>query len=189
VARLDKLLPVDLNAAQRAVYESIVGGPRAGAPRPFPLVDENGGLEGPFNAMLLHPPLGSALQALGAAIRYEGLLSGRAREMAILSVAVHWSSDFEWLAHEAVGRAAGLDDEDIASLRSGRCPVSATPVEQAVVATTKALMEGDLDDTAFSAAIDGVGLPGLFNLVTLVGYYQLLALQLRVFQVTPPDRS
>ena len=88
------------------MYRAIAGGPRASGP--FPLTDEKGHLRGPFNAMLLSPPVGLTLQAVGASVRYNTVLTDRVREMAILVVAAHWGSDFERESHEAVGRACGL---------------------------------------------------------------------------------
>ena len=119
-ARIPKLAPAELDPAQAELYQAIAGGRRAVGPQLFRLVDDAGRLEGPFNAFLLQPALGSALQALGSAVRYETGLDGRAREIAILVVANHWDSAFEWYAHEAVGRSLGLDDTDLAGLREGR---------------------------------------------------------------------
>ncbi len=48
------------------------------------------------------------------------------------------------------------------------------------------LRAGDLDDEAYAAGVAGLGEAGLFELVTLVGYYRLAALQLRVFRIDPP---
>jgi 4-carboxymuconolactone decarboxylase len=105
-ARIPRLAPAELDGEQRALYDAIAGGRRAQGPQLFRLTDADGRLEGPFNAFLLQPRLGSALQALGTAVRYETRLSDRCREIAILVVAAHWRSDFERYAHEAVGRAA-----------------------------------------------------------------------------------
>ena len=69
--RLRKLSPAELDEDQRAVYGAVAGGRRAHGPQLFRLVDADGGLEGPFNAFLLQPKLGFALQSLGAAVRYE----------------------------------------------------------------------------------------------------------------------
>src|SRR3954451_15798780 len=93
--RLGKLAPSALTGEQRVVYDAVTGGPRAQGPQLFRLVDEEGALEGPFNAFLLQPHVGAPLQALGAALRYQTSLSDRAREIAILVVAVHWESEFE----------------------------------------------------------------------------------------------
>ena len=186
-ARLPKLEPSALDAEQRSLYDAIAGGRRAQGPQLFRLADADGRLEGPFNAFLLQPRLGSALQALGAAVRYDTGLDDRCREIAILIVAAHWRSDFEWHAHEAVGRAAGLGDAELAALREGRHAELAG--RESVVARTAAALvtRGDLDDAEYGEAVGHLGPAGLFELLTLVGYYATLALQLRVFRVPAPD--
>jgi 4-carboxymuconolactone decarboxylase len=115
MTRLAPLTPDVLDEDQRRLYQEIASGPRASGARPGDLVESSGVLAGPFNAMLLRPELGSALQALGAAIRYRGALGGRARELAILVVAARWESEFEWRVHESAGRALGLREEELAA--------------------------------------------------------------------------
>jgi 4-carboxymuconolactone decarboxylase len=186
-ARIGKLEPSALDAEQRSLYDAIAGGRRAQGPQLFRLADAEGRLEGPFNAFLLQPRLGSALQALGASVRYDTGLDDRCREIAILVVAAHWRSDFERYAHEAVGRAAGLGDAELAALREGRHGELAG--SGSVVARTAAALvaRGDLDDAEYAEAVGHLGPSGLFELLTLVGYYATLALQLRVFRVPAPD--
>ena len=181
-ARLAGLLPGELDEEQADVYQAIIGGPRAAGPQAFALTDPEGRLLGPFNAMLLSPPVGLALQAVGAAVRYGSTLGGRAREMAILAVAAHWNSAFERDAHEAVGRAAGLTEQEMAALRTGAAPDVADPGERSVLRATRALLRhGALSDEEYADIVSAAGERGLFELTTLVGYYATLALQLRVF--------
>jgi 4-carboxymuconolactone decarboxylase len=185
-ARIRKQRPQDLDAEQRELYDAIAGGPRSQGPQLFRLADDDGALEGPFNAFLLQPRLGAALQAVGSAVRYQTGLTDRCRELAILVVADHWDSAFEWHAHEAVGRHVGLDDDEVAALRSHRYD-ALSGVERTVAETTRRLLvQGDLDDAAYGEVVDALGEPGVFELLTLVGYYATLALQLRVFRVPPP---
>ena len=127
--RLAKLDPESLSETQRALYESIARGRRAQGPQLFRLTDEAGRLEGPFNAFLLQPAVGTALQALGAAVRYETALTDRARELAILVVAASSGSDFEWYAHEAVARSVGVSDEELLGVRAGRHDVLTDELE------------------------------------------------------------
>jgi len=186
-ARIPKLDPASLDDEQRSLYDAIAGGRRAQGPQLFRLTDPSGRLEGPFNAFLLQPRLGSALQALGSAVRYGTGLDDRCREIAILVVAAHWQSAFEQYAHEAVARSAGLGDAELAALRDGRHGELAG--REATVARTAAALaaRGDLDNAEYREAVGEVGTDGLFELLTLVGYYATLALQLRVFRVPAPD--
>jgi 4-carboxymuconolactone decarboxylase len=186
--RLAKFAPEDLDDEQRELYRAIAEGPRAQGRQRFSLADETGALEGPFNAMLLSPAVGQALQALGASVRYGGQLSDRAREIAILTVAQVWDSAFERYAHEGVARSKGVSDAELADLRAGAVDAFTDPTELAVARTTLALAaRGDLDDEEYEYAVQALGTRVLFELTTLVGYYATLALQLRVFRVSLPE--
>ena len=186
--RLVKLPPQSLDDEQRALYDAIATGPRAQGPRAFPLTDGDGGLEGPFNAFLLQPRLGQALQALGSAVRFETSLSGRAREVAILVVAAAHDSTFEWYAHAAIARTIGLTEDELDALRAARFEVLPDEYERVVADTAHTLAtRGDLDDEHYARATAVLGRPTLFELLTLVGYYSLLAVQLRVFRVGAPS--
>jgi 4-carboxymuconolactone decarboxylase len=182
--RLRPLTPAELDDDQRELYDTITSGSRSTGPQAFGLAGGDGSLVGPFNAMLLNPPVGDALQRLGAALRYSGRLTARCREIAILAVAAHWDCGFERRAHEAVGAQVGLTAADLAALRAGSDPVLDDATEAVVLTTTRALLEdGDLDDAAYAVAADLLGDDLLFELTTLIGYYGLLAAQLRVFRV------
>jgi 4-carboxymuconolactone decarboxylase len=185
--RLPILPLAELNAQQRDVYHRIVHGPRSTGPRLSSLAGPDGGLIGPFNAMLYAPTVGEALQALGAAVRYGTSLTDRARELAILAVAHLWDSAFERRAHEAIGRSVGLGEDVIEALRAGGEPALDDPTERVVLDVARALLtRGDLDDEAFAGAREALGLPALVELSTLVGYYGTLALQMRIFRVGLP---
>ncbi|MFD0664801.1 carboxymuconolactone decarboxylase family protein [Thermocatellispora tengchongensis] len=144
----------------------------------------DGALRGPFNAFLLSPRLGDALQNLGAAIRYRTALPPRVREMAILTVAAHWDSPFEQSAHEHVGRACGVTEEEMAAIREGRVPDLADPYERACAHLARLMVaDGDVDDESWDSWADQAGNITVFELSTLVGYYAMIALQMRVFRV------
>ncbi|MGW3917520.1 carboxymuconolactone decarboxylase family protein [Streptomyces sp. NPDC005070] len=187
MTRLPRPTPHELDPAQRVLYDAIAGGPRADGPQLFSLTDGEGRLNGPFNAMLHAPAVGSALQELGSALRYRSTLSGRVREMAVLIVAAHWDCAFERYAHEPIGRAAGLSDAELTAIRSGTAPEVSDHAEAAAVDLVTALVAtGDADDVIFGRAVSLNGTEAVVELTTLVGYYATLALQLRVFRVGQP---
>jgi alkylhydroperoxidase family enzyme len=183
--RLPVLRPSALGPEQQALYDAIVEGPRGSAH-----VAPDGSLEGPFNVWLHHPVVGRALERVGAALRYEGVLPARARELAILAVAAFHASAFEWYAHARIGTAAGVTADELERLRRGAPLDLADEAEREVVAVTRALLERrDLDDATYERAEGVLGARALVEVTALVGYYSTLALQLRVFRVPTPDGS
>ena len=186
--RLAVLSSDEMTPEQKDLYREILSGPRGQGPRAVPLASGAGGLAGPFNAMLYAPPVGHALQELGAAIRFRSELAPRIREMAILAVAQAWDSAYERASHEPIGREAGLTDEEIEALRGGADPGFADKQEQAAYSVVRALTgpgpdTADLDDEEYDTAVAALGERALVELSTLVGYYATLALQMRIFRV------
>lgn len=170
------------------MYDAIARGPRASGPQHFRLTDEAGRLEGPFNALVIAPGVGGAVQGLGSAIRFGSSLPTRLREIATLTVASAVRSDFEWYAHEGIGRAAGLTDEDIASLHRGMPGPSFDATDLVVqratqtLVTQRTLAAGDADEGTRL-----LGVSGLVELVLLVGYYLMLDLSMRAFDTPLPS--
>jgi 4-carboxymuconolactone decarboxylase len=167
---------------QKRLYEAITQGPRAQGTQHFALTDDQGRLTGPFGDFLLSPSVGMALQALGSALRYETELSPRARELAILTVAARHRSTFERESHEAIARGLGFNQDELEAIRRE----DMTPfdgIESLVGQTALGLLNGDLDEPTWQAAKEILGQRTVFELVSLVGYYSTLALQLHVFRV------
>jgi 4-carboxymuconolactone decarboxylase len=186
--RLGVLSSEEMTSEQMDLYRDILSGPRGQGPRAVPLSSGAGGLAGPFNAMLYAPPVGHALQELGAAISFRTQLAPRIREMAILVVAQAWDSGYERSSHEPIGREAGLADEEIEALRAGADPGFADKQEQVAYSVVRALTgpAADLDDQEYDTAVTVLGEQALVELSALVGYYATLALQLRIFRVPAP---
>jgi 4-carboxymuconolactone decarboxylase len=186
--RLHRYVPDELSPEQRRLYDAITQGPRSKGPQLVPLMDAEGRLEGPFNALLLSPDVGTALQEVGATIRYRTALSDRAREIAILEVSAHRRADFEWYAHERIGRAAGLSEDEITAIRRGKKIATLDPGETLVRRLVRMLLrERDLDRAAFEEARDVLGARALMDLIALVGYYDTIALSLRVWRTPLPE--
>ena len=181
-SRIRPLAPGELSPAQRELYAAITGGPRAKGPQHFALTSDDGSLRGPFDPMLRSPAVGAAQQELGAAIRYRTGFTDRMRELAILLVAAHWDSAFERESHEAIARAIGFTQAELAAIRA--LDVSDFGGDEDVVGRAAvALLRGDLSDELWDSASSALGVDGVFELTALVGYYSTLALQLRVFRV------
>jgi 4-carboxymuconolactone decarboxylase len=188
MTRLPPLPPDRLSAAQRAVYEAITGGRRSSGGSPFELVAADGSLLGPFGAMLRSPRVGDAVQRLGELLRFESSLRADVRELAILTVARAWRSEFEWYAHAAAGARAGLPAEVIRALREGRRPEGldagqAAAYDLCLALDTDRRVPGEL----YARARACLGEQGVVDLVFVYGYYVLVAATLSTFEIGPPD--
>jgi 4-carboxymuconolactone decarboxylase len=185
--RLDLIAPAELAPAQRALYDAITGGPRASQRGTVPITDADGRLLGPFAVMLLAPAVGDAMQQVGAKIRFGPALTGRERELAILSVAGVLRSDFERLAHEPAARALGLTQPQIDAVLSGRIPDD-LPADEALICRLARVMTADrtLSDDDYGVGLAELGQERLAELTWLAGYYAALALALAVFRPALP---
>lgn len=179
--------PQELDAARRAVHDSVVGGPRSGEPA-FAMTDDEGRLHGPFNVMLAAPGPGLALSELGAALRFRTSLTDRVREITILTLAVLHRSSFEWYAHDAVARRIGMTEGEIVALRTLEPAATFDGVERTVQRSVRLLVEdGDLDEEAYGRLEAALGSEGTVELIVLSGYYATLALAMRVLRSPLPD--
>lgn len=179
--RLPWLRPEEMTEEQREYYQRLTDGPRDKSS----LLDPAGRLRGAFNARLLHPAVGTAIQELGAVLRFATpALTGRQRELAILETAHHEGSAYEWHAHRRTGLKAGLLPEEIAAIAADRAAETLSPEEQVTREVVRALLtERDLGDDLFARASGALGLVAVFDVLSLVGHYQHTALALRVWRV------
>jgi 4-carboxymuconolactone decarboxylase len=187
VARLRPLSRAELDDDQVAVWDQITTTRRRGS---LDLVDDHGGLIGPFNAMVHAPGIGRHLASLGAALRFESSLDRRLIEIATCAVGGYWRSEFELWAHRPLAVAAGVDPDAVAALASGDDPIF-EDVDEAVVfdVTRQLLRTGRCDDATFARAHALLGDRGLVELTSLIGYYCAISLLLNMFEVpAPPTR-
>jgi 4-carboxymuconolactone decarboxylase len=166
---LDKMSP-----AQRSVADAIMSGPRKG-------------MGGPFNAWLRSPELADRLQKVGEYVRFNSSLDKRLNEMAIIMTAQAWGSQYEWSAHAPLAIKAGLDPAIIAAIGVGRKPDNMKDDEAIVWEfTTQLRRDHGVDDAIYARALQKFGEPGIMDLVTVNGYYDVVSMTLNVARVAPP---
>jgi 4-carboxymuconolactone decarboxylase len=187
MARLRPLPRAELDDEQAAVWDQITASRKPGR---LDLVDSEGGLIGPFNAMVHAPGIGRHLAALGAALRFQSSLDRRLIEIATCAVGGYWRSEFELWAHRPMAIAAGVDAAAVEQLASGDDPSFEREDEAVVFDVTRLLLRtGRCDDATFGRAHALLGDRGLVELTTLVGYYCAISLLLNMFEVhVPPTR-
>jgi 4-carboxymuconolactone decarboxylase len=174
--RYRDLTPAELSDDQREVYDAIASGPRGSVPRIFHLY-------------LHSPELCSRIQALGAFCRYGTSFSSALSETAILVVAHHFQAAYEWSVHEAEARKASVPDDVINAIRTSQ-PLPATTASDVELVHRFAatyLHRNAVDDALFAEARLAFGHKGVVELAGIVGYYSMLAMALRIFEVPPAE--
>lgn len=169
--------PDVMSAHQRRVFDAVAAGPR-------------GGVRGPIQVWLHNPGLAEHAQALGAYCRYGSSLPPRLSELAILLTAVHWKAGYEWRAHAPMAIAGGLPEHVVESIRTGRPPEYAQDDERAVEAFALELLHRHaVSPATWEQAQAALGLNGVIDLVGILGYYGLISMTIKSFEigVPPPD--
>lgn len=187
MSRLPTIRPENFTSDQAALFKNITSGKRGQGGSVDTFLNPEGGLRGPFNALLYSPIIGNAVQRVGEAVRYEGTLPAPLRELAILTVAAHWQARYEWWAHEIIARDAGLDPAVIDGVKEGALPASATPEQQTLYAFARELLDRrHVSDECYAAAVELFDEATIAELVFLLGYYTLISMTLNVFEVPLP---
>jgi 4-carboxymuconolactone decarboxylase len=181
MSRLEYLRYDDLDPDGQKVWDGVVGS------RGAELVNEQGGLIGPFNAFVHAPDVGRRLSSLGAALRFGTSIERRLSEVAIITVGARWKAEFEWYAHSRMAGQHGVPAAVIDAIGRGEDPPFEADDERTIYTAARQLSEaGRLDQDAYDAARRLLGEAGLVELVSLCGYYTLISFLLNAFEVPLP---
>lgn len=129
----------------------------------------------PFAALLHRPDIARATADLGAAIRFEGSLSDRDRELAISVTAWERACAFEWDIHSKLAREAGVSAEILTAVQEGG-DIESGPVADLVAFVRELNRLGEVSATTFRQVESLLGEEGVVELAAVVGYYSMLAL-------------
>ncbi len=187
-ARLTPLSPERLDPDQRKLYDAVLASPRGQGPtRRFILRDDET-LTGPFDALLRTPGVGAHIERAGMAFREDTVMSGAVRELTILVVAQAWGAEFEWWIHSMVAQGQGVSAEAIDAIGHGRRPELPDPEQQAAYEVARELVhERRLGEDTLARAREVLGERATVEVVTQVGFYQLVSGLLESFQPPPPS--
>jgi len=166
--RFTQLTEATMTPRQRESYQGIVSGPRKGA-------------RGPFNALLRSPEVADRVQKVGEYIRFQSSIPAALNEMAILITGRFWGAQYEYWAHSALARTAGLPDPIIDAIAEDRRPATMSADERIVYDFCSELFrDRSVSDAAFEAVTDRFGEQGVIDLIAACGYYSIVSMVLNV---------
>ena len=188
MARLPRITRESLDADGQRAYDVIV----------HPESRYADGLRGPIGMWMYSPRMaehyfpGSTYLRFGA----DGTRDQRLTELAILTAARALDSQYEWSAHEGLGRNAGLEEEIIDLVRYDRSLAEAGDLpglgeaERTIIRSVRELIRAPkLSDDMFEAAQRLFGNEGVMDLAGLVGHYTVVNYTLKAFDVQRPVGS
>jgi len=150
-----------------------------------------GKVDGPHAIWIRSPELAEKTSRLNTQIRTYGKLDRRLFELTVLLAARHYRAQFEWCVHEPSALRAGLSEEALEAIRAGVPPKLRRADEKLTYRVVTEIMEtGTLTPQSYGRAIEGFGEERLIEMVTVAGFYTLVAFVLNVFEAPlPPGRE
>jgi 4-carboxymuconolactone decarboxylase len=172
--RLPLLKRGELDADGQRVYDSLAD-PNGGSIR---------GLRGPGGIQLHSAGLSRHSRPLNRYLRQEAGLTGRVRELAILTTARELDSQFEWAAHEPEALREGVSPEIVEIIKYRRDTTGLAEADAIVIELGREIFGArHVSPETFARALHRFGRAKLVDLVALMGNYAATAALLTAFDM------
>ena len=143
---------------------------------------------GPSSVMIHSPEMAVRVGRLSVYLTDQSDLSEKAKRLGALIAARSVDCQFVWNAHAAAGRRAGVDDALVDALRDRKQLPAMAPDEAAIVEYGLELTRTNhVNQKTFDAALAQLGVRGLTEFTTLMGYYRMIALNANAATIDLPD--
>lgn len=158
-----------------------------------PLADDilkvsSAALGGPYNALLRSPEMARRCFDFLDYLRFKTSVNKRLNEFAILIQARISNAQYEWWAHEIIGRKAGLSDAVMRDLQQCRRPTTLQADERLVYDYCVQLsLNHRVPDALWQEAVDFLGEQAVIDLTVLSGTYVMVSMLLNATQVDIPN--
>lgn len=173
-ARIPLLHPEEMSQEQRAIYDSVMAGPR-------------GRMIGPLLAAMHSPELAMLWSRFGEYLRFRTCMPKALNELAILVCGRCWTSQVEWWVHSRVAEDTGLPAAVIDAIREGKEPVFASDAQLEVYEFARHLQQtGQVPADLHRAIVTRWGVQGVVELTAVIGYYTLVAMTLNAHEIPVP---
>jgi len=158
-----------------------------------PLADDilkvsSAALGGPYNALLRSPDMARRCFDFLDYLRFKTSVNKRLNEFAILIQARISNAQYEWWAHEIIGRKAGLSDAVMRDLQQCRRPTTMQADERLVYDYCVQLsLNHRVPDALWQEAVNFLGEQAVIDLTVLSGTYVMVSMLLNATQVGIPN--
>ena len=134
-------------------------------------------LRGPWVPLLRSPDMLLAAKGMSDYLRFRSKVDERIKEMLILIAAREWTQQYVWNSHYPAALKAGLKRDVADAIADSRRPAAMAEDEEiSYDLATEILRLKRVSDPTYQRAVAKFGEQGVIDLVSLVGYYNLLAI-------------
>ncbi len=145
------------------------------------------GVRGPFSVLMHSPGLAQKVMEAGAHVRLHSTLKPVERELAIIAVSREKDAAYEWNAHVAAGRNAGMREEAINAVRNRADVSNLDPDERDIISYVRQLLQTNrVEQSLFDDLIKRHGVRWLVELTATIGQYQYISAINNAFDIQPP---
>ena len=176
MSRMPPLDPAAMTADQQRVAAEIAGARK--------------NVRGPFPMWLRNPKLAEHANQFGVALRDHSTIGRRIFELCVITVCRAGSVQYAWSSHAPQAELQGIAPEIVAAIRDNRTPDFKAADERVAYEVAKEIMDtNELSQAGYDKAIRQFGEQGTVELISTIGYYAMVGIFLKSFDVRPSDGS
>ncbi|MSP47537.1 MAG: carboxymuconolactone decarboxylase family protein [Xanthobacteraceae bacterium] len=173
MSRMPLLDAENMSPEQKRVYDQIAGKRKT--------------VRGPFPMWLRNPKLAEHANQFGVALRDHSTIGRRIFELAVITVCRAESVQYAWSSHAPQAELAGIAPEVVAAIRDNRTPDFKQADERVAYEVAKEIMATrELSRPTYDRAIAQFGEQGTVELISTIGYYAMVGIFLKSFDVPTP---
>ena len=176
VRRVSIVTREEIPAEHQAAYDEIAG-IRGRAPT-----------IGPSSVLIHSPEMAVRVSRVSEYLGEQSQLTEKVKRLGALIAARSIDCQFVWNAHAAAARRAGLNDSLVDALRD-RAPLPAMAPNEAAIAEygLELTRTNHVSQKTFDNAVAHLGVQGLTEYTTLIGYYRMIGLVANSATIDLPD--
>lgn len=176
MSRMPPLAEDALTPEQKRVYDQIAGKRKT--------------VRGPFPMWLRNPKLAEHANQFGVVLRDHSTIGRRIFELCVITVCRAWSVQYAWSSHAPQAEIAGIAPEIVKAIQENRKPEFTRDDERiAYEVATEIMKTQALSQAGYDRAVMQFGEQGVVELISTIGYYAMVGIFLKSFDVRPPDGS
>lgn len=171
MSRLPPLIYEELSPEQQRAFQ-LIAGPRDGV------------VNGPFPAWIRLPELCERIQSVSDILRSKTTLKPYIFETLTIIVARWFNAGYMWGAHAGFAIKCGLPESIVDDINNNRHPVFEDDQDQIIFDVANILVTGKLlPIDIYNRAVEMLGIETLIEVVTDIGFYNMIATVLNTFDV------